>query len=135
MKLTDEELKKKAARYGYVGLFAHRDTIQEAYNYAVSSTLNMCDVDKVAATVAIQVLQNTHAILKAQQESDSDKFRRILQAAYCMDYDRYCEIMGQEQDYYSKEKWQLMQKNFSRWYCELDLGNAEKFCKGVLGDG
>jgi len=59
-------------------------------------------------------------------------FRKTLQFAYCLDYDEYCKIMGQAEDYYSKGKWELMQKNFSRWYCDLDSQHAKLFMGAVI---
>lgn len=61
----------------------------------------------------------------------SDVLRRVIQAAYCMDYDEYLFIMGREDDDYAKGKWDSMQSNFSRWYCELDYASASRFVRAL----
>ena len=64
--------------------------------------------------------------------TEADKVRKVLQAAYCFDYDVYCQVMGITDDYYAHEKWTKMQKDFTRWFCELDSENAERFVKWCL---
>lgn len=44
---------------GYHGLFSDRESIQEAYNYAMNVADCLCESDRVAAMTAIQVLHNT----------------------------------------------------------------------------
>jgi len=49
-----------------------------------------------------------------------------------MDYDSYCEVFDIPEDYYSKDKWNRMQNNFSLWFCELDNSSAERFINHCL---
>lgn len=66
-----EEQKERAIRKGYVGLFAERDTIQEAYNYALEMANQSEDTPWI--TTAICVLVNTYAIqLTIDEESQID---------------------------------------------------------------
>jgi len=55
--------------------------------------------------------------------------RNACVKAYNMDYDEFCAFFGEEGQHenYLKEKWQLMQRDFSRWFCGLDEESSEKF--------
>lgn len=62
-----EEQKAKAKSLGYVGMFANKDTLQEAYDHAMSITASLSPGDRTAATLAIHILMNTYAIHMAQE--------------------------------------------------------------------
>jgi hypothetical protein len=59
--------------------------------------------------------------------------RRALIGAYNMDYDVFCKVMGHLDDYYAREKWTLMQRNFTKWYCELDSEHTKMFMSYIEG--
>ena len=54
----------------------------------------------------------------------------ILRWAYCLDYDRFLQVMGWPEDYYAKGRWDEMQSNFTRFFTNLDSTNQEKFVEG-----
>lgn len=63
----------------------------------------------------------------------SVNMRKALTKAYNMDYDIFVDVMHDSvKNYYSREKWQLMQKDFSKWFCYLDNVKVSKFCYWVL---
>ena len=63
----------------------------------------------------------------------SVNMRKALTKAYCMDYDVFISVMHNQSDNeYTKGKWKLMQRDFTRWFCDLDNQNASKFCYWVL---
>ena len=50
-----------------------------------------------------------------------------------MDYDTFVDVMhDKEENDYTYAKWKMMQKCFQKWFCDLDNGNASKFCDWVL---
>ena len=51
--------------------------------------------------------------------------------AYNMDYDIFLSVFNTYPDDYAKEKWRMLQDDFSRWYCSLSIGNAIKFIEYV----
>ena len=53
---------------------------------------------------------------------------------HCMSFNEFADKMydGRRQDSYVHSKFALMQRSFSRYYCELDLCNARKFMQIVL---
>ena len=53
--MTNEELAKSIRH----GLFAERDTVKEAWDYAFDVINRMSESDKIAATTALMVLTNT----------------------------------------------------------------------------
>lgn len=53
--MTNEELAKSIRH----GLFADRNTVKEAWDYAFEVINRMSDSDKIAATTALMVLANT----------------------------------------------------------------------------
>jgi hypothetical protein len=62
-----EENQEKAMEMGYFGFFSERDSVQEAYNYALSIA-EACGDDKPWVITAIQVLVNTYAVQIAKDE-------------------------------------------------------------------
>lgn len=59
--------------------------------------------------------------------------RKALTKAYCMDYDTFVEVMHEgKSTSYSRGKWKIMQGDFSKWFCYLDLAYANLFCDWVL---
>ena len=82
------ELSKKAARFGYMGLFAHRVTLQKAYDASMDIINNM--EEKAAACTAMMIVLNTGALRKAQQADVIDELRELARAtkAYIADGSR-----------------------------------------------
>ncbi len=59
--------------------------------------------------------------------------RKTLQAAHCIDYDTFCDVIyGGKQDAYTDGKFHAMRRNFPNWYCELDLHHADRFGQYVI---
>lgn len=58
---------------------------------------------------------------------NSDDLREVLQFAYCMSYQEYLAVLIQEDTPYTREKYKIMQHDFSRWYCGLDSLNSGRF--------
>jgi len=58
--------------------------------------------------------------------------RKALQTMYCMDYKVFCDVLGFVDDDYSSKKYQIAQRDFTKWYCGLDASTATKFCRYVL---
>lgn len=83
-----EELAKKAVRFGYLGVFSHRKTLQDAYNAAMDIINNMDE--KAAACTAMMLVMNTNALGKAQQVDVVDELREMARAtkAYIEDGSR-----------------------------------------------
>ncbi len=70
------------------------------------------------------------------KENSAFIVRKALQTGFCMDYDTYCEVMHNGVgDYYAKEKFNKMQRNFTRWFCDLDKTYSHKFMEYVLNAG
>jgi hypothetical protein len=57
--------------------------------------------------------------------------RKACQKAFCMSYVDFLKLRSIPDNYYAREKYQQMQKNFSRYFCELDSVNATKFMEGL----
>ena len=61
--------------------------------------------------------------------------RKAIQAAHVMDLDDYRRAFGlipYVYEYgYHEERWQLQQKNFALWYCQLTEVKQELFCQWV----
>lgn len=51
-----------ANELGYMGMFAERDTLQEAYNYADKLIQSLKETDRVGMYTALHVLVNTYAV-------------------------------------------------------------------------
>lgn len=47
-------------------------------------------------------------------------------AAYNMDFDTYMELK------FNPDHWRGMQKDFVKWYCNLDTQNSKTFMKYVM---
>jgi len=60
-------------------------------------------------------------------EYGAEIVRKACQKAYNMSYKTFLEFIDQEPDYYTKDKFELMQKDFARYFCELDSIMAAKF--------
>ncbi len=60
----NKELQQEAQQYGYIGLFSHRDSIQEAYDY--SASVAKAEENTPAILTAIHVLLNTSALRFAE---------------------------------------------------------------------
>jgi len=65
----------------------------------------------------------------------ADNLRSILQYAHCLAYNDFIKVLDLFDGYYAKEKYHLMQTDFSKWYCSLDSGNADRFVKATLNKG
>jgi len=61
----------------------------------------------------------------------SNLVRKACVKAYNMDFDQLREFYGAPEESYLKEKWHIMQHDFSRWFCDLDSEMAEKFMEGL----
>ncbi len=83
-----DELITKAAQFGYMGLFDHRDTLQEALDNATNMISAMHE-DGAPAMVALMVFVNTNALMLAKQGQQKDavvgELRELARAtlAYC----------------------------------------------------
>ena len=58
--------------------------------------------------------------------------RAACQAAYCMDYRTYVDVMKLPYGDSAKEKFLQMQDDFSKWYCSLDSLNSSRFMNYAL---
>ena len=119
--MTSSELQEKAAKFGYHGLFGHRETLQEAYDYAMQLIDTIPPEDRIAVMTGLHVLMNTIAIERAKEKPLPEQIRNFLQKAYCMELDIYVNVMGTE------DGWKEMQANVQRWYCNLDSSEAKRF--------
>lgn len=61
----------------------------------------------------------------------ADLVRKACQKGYCMDYASFLALYQKPDDYYTREKFDKMQKNFSKWFCELDSVMAARFMEGL----
>ncbi len=77
-----EELVKVAAELGYVGLVSHRDTIQEAYDYAVEFANS-----EEASLIPLHLMINTMALLWGQDRLDAIEMCEATKS-YCEDDSR-----------------------------------------------
>jgi hypothetical protein len=68
-KMTEAE-KEAARKRGWLPMFAHRDSVSEAYTYAMDVAVTLCSKDKAAAITAIQVLVNTYALQLSIKEKE-----------------------------------------------------------------
>ena len=57
--------------------------------------------------------------------------RKACVKAYNMDYHDFWNFYEDESEDYRKEKWQLMQKDFAKWFCQLDSVTAERFVEDL----
>ncbi len=78
---------KRAVRFGYMGLFSHRDTLQEAHDSALSMIEGA--IPKAAqphAITAVMLVQNTYALIRAEQHEVINELRELARAteAYCI---------------------------------------------------
>ncbi len=82
----DKELEKEAMRFGYIALFACRDTLNDAYQYGVS-VAEACGDSKAHVITAIQVLVNTYALSQARQHRVMKELEEMARAtlSYCQD--------------------------------------------------
>lgn len=117
---SDNETKKRAAKYGYFGMFSHRDTLQEALDYATDLMNTLSPGDNTAGMIGLMVFVNTVALAKASEKPLEDKFRNMLQKAYCMEKCEYEEL-------FDDGGWGSMQRDVQRWYCNLDSSQSKKF--------
>lgn len=63
----------------------------------------------------------------------ADVTRAGMHYAYCMDLDEFCIIMHSGVvDDYSTSKWRVMQKDYSRWFCNLDFGMSDRWMSYVI---
>jgi len=70
--------------------------------------------------------------MKETVQRPQDAVRKACIAAYNMPYSKFKAIFDMEDDgYYTIEKFDLMKRDFSKWFCGLDSVNAEKFMKSV----
>lgn len=83
-----EELLKAATQYGYMGIFSHRDTMQQALDDATNMISAMQD-DRAAAMTALMIFVNTNALAQAQRDLAKNdvvgELRELARAtlAYC----------------------------------------------------
>lgn len=78
---------KRSRRFGYVGLFAHRDSIQEAHDGALSMIEGAIPKDVQAhALTAMMIVQNTYALILGEQREVINELRELARAtrAYCV---------------------------------------------------
>ncbi len=75
----DEELATEAAQYGYIGLIAHRDTMNDAYGYALEVAETLED-GKGPALIAVHILLNTHAIQWAKAVRVIEELEELARA-------------------------------------------------------
>lgn len=57
--------------------------------------------------------------------------RAACTKAYNMPYTEFLKQRGLEDGGYAKEKFALMQKDFAKYFCSLDLSNATAFMKDI----
>ena len=82
----DAQLEKEAIRFGYIAMFACRDTLNDAYQYGIS-VAESCGDSKAHVVTAIQVLVNTYALRQAEQRRVMVELEEMARAAlsYCQD--------------------------------------------------
>jgi len=61
----------------------------------------------------------------------ADLVRKACQKGYCMDYDSFLKLYDKQDEYYTREKFERMQRDFSKWFCELDSAMAARFMEGL----
>lgn len=71
--LNDKQ-KEQATKYGYHGLFAERETSQEAYDYARKVIDAIPEDCRLHVTTAVQVVINTLAVERVKERTSSLKF-------------------------------------------------------------
>ncbi len=86
-KVDGSELnERRAARFGYVGIFAHRDSRHEAYDDAMHMVNgNYAHNDRLSAITALMLVINTNALILAEQREVINELRELARAtqAYC----------------------------------------------------
>lgn len=89
IELTDK-LARCAAKFGYIGLFAHRKTLQKATNDAVTMIESIDGRERGIAMTAMMIVLNTTAITRAQQLEVVNELRELARAtkAYCIEDSR-----------------------------------------------
>lgn len=84
-KVPSPELLQEATRYGYTGFFVHKDTVQEAYDYALDIVKEL-GTDGARMMLGLQVLLNTLAIGTAKHIRVIKQLEELARATKC-----YCE--------------------------------------------
>lgn len=76
---------KDAVGYGFIGLFAYRDKLSEAYKYGMEIIDTIPDGHKSGALVAFQVFVNTNAIIQVRQKRVMEEALEMQHAiiSYC----------------------------------------------------
>jgi hypothetical protein len=72
-----EQGQERAKRLGYCGLFSHRETLQDASDYALEILKN-CAVDpgdNIALLTGLAVITNTAVLLQVQLEEALEKLK------------------------------------------------------------
>lgn len=59
---------EKALKNGYIALFSERETMQEAYDYALNIVTAIEAKNRNAVLTAIHILTNTHAVIAADSD-------------------------------------------------------------------
>ena len=78
---------ERSKQFGYVGLFSHRDSIQEAHDDALSMIENAVPKEVQAhALTAVMLVQNTNALIMGEQRDVINELRELARAteAYCI---------------------------------------------------
>ncbi len=87
-KIDGSELNEgRATRFGYMGLFAHRDSLREAMDDAMSMIEGSYPKgERGAAMTALMITINTYALLMAEQRVVVNELRELARAteAYCI---------------------------------------------------
>lgn len=53
---------------------------------------------------------------------------QALQTSYCIDYQDFCYVMHDScKDYYTMGKFKAMQKDYLKWFCDLDKPHQSKW--------
>ncbi|KKL70758.1 hypothetical protein LCGC14_2101700 [marine sediment metagenome] len=78
---SDEQV-EVAVKLGYIGLVSHRDTIQEAYDYAAEFAKS-----DDSSLVPVHVVMNTMALQWAQERLDAIEMCEAIKS-YCEDDSR-----------------------------------------------
>lgn len=86
MNENNEQLETEAVRFGYIGLYSHCDTVQEALEYGLSVAKATGD-QEAHVTTALMVIVNTYALAQAQQHCVMKELEEMARAAlsYCQD--------------------------------------------------
>ncbi len=79
MTMVDEELAKEAQQYGYIGLVSVRDSMSEAYQYALD-VAGALGSDGASMNIAVQVFLNTHAIQWAKAVRVIEELEELARA-------------------------------------------------------